>query len=143
MYFHFELLLNVQFILLSMTVVLWICFAFIVGYLGKSKKIGFGWAFVYALLLSPIVGFVIVLFSSKPMEHKYKVPHEDAKKFEAIGKTDEAILKYKETIYHLENDYKGEKLSKGDHKQRLKMIDQIKAKISELEGQDSDAKSSE
>ena len=48
--------------LLSMPVVLWICFALIVGYLGKSKKIGFGWAFVYALLLSPIVGFVIVLF---------------------------------------------------------------------------------
>lgn len=120
-------------ILLSMPVVLWICFALIVGYLGKSKKIGFGWAFVYALLLSPIVGFVIVLFSSKPMEHKYKVPHEDAKKFEAIGKTDEAILKYKETIYHLENDYKEEKLSKGDDKQRLKMIDQMKEKVVQLE----------
>ena len=116
-----------------MVAVLWICFAFIVGHLGKSKKIGFGWAFVYALLLSPIVGFVIVLFSSKPMEHKYKIPHEDAKKFEAIGKTDEAILKYKETIYHLENDYKEKKLSRGDDKQRLKMIDQMKEKVVQLE----------
>jgi len=80
-----------------------------------------------------VVGFIIVVLSSKPMEHKYKVPYEDAKKFEAIGKTDEAILKYKETIYHLENDYKEEKLSKGDDKQRLKMIDQMKEKVVQLE----------
>ena len=122
-------------IILSMPFVIWVCLAFIVGYFGKSKKIGFGWAFVYALLLSPIVGFVIVLFSSKPMEHKYKVPHEDAKKFEAIGKTDEAILKYKETIYHLENDYKEEKLSKGDDKQRLKMIEQMQSKVLKLQAE--------
>ena len=84
-----------------------------------------------------VVGFIIVVLSSKPMEHKYKVPYEDAKKFEAIGKTDEAIWKYKETIYHLENDYKQEKMWKGDDrifsKQRLKMIEQMKEKVVQLE----------
>ena len=130
-------------IILSMPFVIWVCLAFIVGYFGKSKKIGFGWAFVYALLLSPLVGFVIVLFSSKPMEHQYKPHHEAAKKFEAIGKTGDAVLKYKEAAYHLENDYQNVKLSKGDDKQRLKMIDQIKEKISKLEAEISDAKSSE
>jgi hypothetical protein len=123
--------------------VAWLCLAFIVGYFGKSKNIGFGKAFFWSLILSPLVGLVIVLFSSEPMQHQYAPHYEAAKKFEAIGKTSDAVLKYKETAYHLENDYKNVKLSKGDDKQRLKMIDQIKAKISELEGQDSDAKSSE
>ena len=116
-----------------MTFVIWLCLAFIVGYFGKSKNIGFGWAFFWSLILSPLVGLVIVLFSSKPMEHHYMPHHEAAKKFEAIGKTSDAVLKYKETAYHLENDYKEEKLSKGDDKQRLKMIDQMKEKVVQLE----------
>lgn len=122
-----------------MTFVIWLCLAFIVGYFGKSKNIGFGWAFFWSLILSPLVGLVIVLFSSKPMEHHYMPHHEAAKKFEAIGKTSDAALKYKETAYHLENDYKNVKLSKSDEEQRLKMIAEIKAKISELEEKDEES----
>ena len=123
--------------------VAWLCLAFIVGYFGKGKNIGFGKAFFWSLILSPLVGLVIVLFSSEPMEHQYAPHYEAAKKFDAIGKSGDALIKYKEAAYHLENDYQNVKLSRSDNKQRLKMIDQIKAKISTLEAEDSDAKSSD
>ncbi len=34
-----------------MVFVMWI--AFVVGFVGSGRKIGFGWAFFWALLLSP------------------------------------------------------------------------------------------
>lgn len=36
-----------------MVFVMWIAFAFVVGFIGSGRKIGFGWAFFWALLLSP------------------------------------------------------------------------------------------
>jgi len=43
-------------------VLLWIVFALIVGAIGSGKTIGFGGAFLLALILSPLLGFIIVLF---------------------------------------------------------------------------------
>lgn len=37
----------------------------LVGVVGKDRKIGFGMAFFWALLLSPIIGLVIALLSDK------------------------------------------------------------------------------
>lgn len=39
--------------------------AALVGQLGKSRKIGFGWSFALSLFLSPIIGLIITLFSKK------------------------------------------------------------------------------
>lgn len=37
----------------------------LVGQLGKSRKIGFGWSFALSLFLSPIIGLIITLCSKK------------------------------------------------------------------------------
>jgi hypothetical protein len=39
--------------------------AALVGQLGKNRNIGFGWSFALSLLLSPIIGLIITLFSKK------------------------------------------------------------------------------
>jgi hypothetical protein len=47
-----------------MIILIWIILSFVVGSMGSSRKIGFGGAFIAALLLSPIIGFFIVLAST-------------------------------------------------------------------------------
>ncbi len=46
-------------------VILAIGLAALVGQLGKSRKIGFGWSFTLSLFLSPIIGLIITLASKK------------------------------------------------------------------------------
>lgn len=48
-----------------MVVFLWVLLAFGVGYLGDSRRIGFGWALLWAVLLSPLIGFAIVMTSPR------------------------------------------------------------------------------
>src|SRR5688500_13272536 len=43
-------------------VIFWLIGALIVGLIGNGKTIGFGGAFLLSLLLSPLLGFIIVLF---------------------------------------------------------------------------------
>lgn len=38
-------------------------FAVLVGILGASRKIGFGWSFVLSLLFTPLLGLIFVLIS--------------------------------------------------------------------------------
>lgn len=45
--------------------ILWIGLALLVGVVGKDRKLGFGMAFFWAILLSPIIGLVIALLSNK------------------------------------------------------------------------------
>lgn len=42
-------------------VVAWIVFAVLVSVFGRTRTIGWGWALFWSLLLSPLVGFIIVL----------------------------------------------------------------------------------
>ena len=49
--------------LLWLPVCLWILFSMFVADLGKRRTIGYGPAFILSLLLSPIIGFIIVLLS--------------------------------------------------------------------------------
>lgn len=44
---------------------IWVLLSFGVAYLGDSRRIGFGWALFWALLLSPLIGFAIVLASER------------------------------------------------------------------------------
>jgi len=46
-----------------MIIILWLLFAVLVGALGSTRKIGFGMALLWAVLLSPIIGLIIVLVS--------------------------------------------------------------------------------
>ena len=49
-------------------------FDVLVGLFGSRRNIGFGWAFILSVLLTPIVGFILVLFSEplpKNAEPKY------------------------------------------------------------------------
>ena len=49
-------------------------FDVLVVLLGSRRNIGFGWAFILSVLLTPIVGFILVLFSEplpKDAEPKY------------------------------------------------------------------------
>jgi hypothetical protein len=40
----------------------------IAHFLGKKRQIGFGWSFLFCLLLSPIFGFIITMLSRKYYE---------------------------------------------------------------------------
>lgn len=51
-----------------MIFVLWILFAFVVGFIGSGRKIGFGGAFFLSLLLSPLIGGIITLASQSKEE---------------------------------------------------------------------------
>jgi len=55
--------------------IIWIVLAVLVGLLGKSRKIGFGMAFIWSLILSPLIGLIIVLLSKDKKaiaeEHKF------------------------------------------------------------------------
>jgi len=52
-------------------VLFWLIGAVIVGAIGSGKTIGFGGAFLLSLLLSPLIGFIIVLFYPSK-EHQRK-----------------------------------------------------------------------
>jgi len=49
--------------------IMWILFALIVGLIGSGRTIGFLGAFLWSLLLSPLIGLIIV-FASKSNEQK-------------------------------------------------------------------------
>lgn len=43
----------------------WLILSFGVAYLGDSRRIGFGWALFWSLLLSPLIGFAVVMVSER------------------------------------------------------------------------------
>lgn len=47
------------------TIIFWLVLAFVVAYIGDSRRIGFGGALFWSLLLSPIVGFAITMASER------------------------------------------------------------------------------
>lgn len=50
----------------------WIALSFVAGFIGSNRKIGFGWCLFWALLLSPLVGFIIALSSEKLSDIEFK-----------------------------------------------------------------------
>lgn len=52
-------------------IIAFIFFSILVGLLGKDRKIGFGWSLVLSLLLSPIIGLIITIFSKKNSEVEF------------------------------------------------------------------------
>jgi hypothetical protein len=37
----------------------------LIALIGKKRKIGYGWGFVFCLVLSPLIGLIIILCSKK------------------------------------------------------------------------------
>lgn len=114
----------------------WICFALLVGALGKDRKIGFGSAFILSIVLSPLIGLVIVLFSSKRKPdselHRYKIHLENAKKYEFKGDNQAAINSYMDALYHLENDYSKINVKKNLEAKRRELIKSLREKVNTL-----------
>ena len=52
--------------------IMYILLCFVVGIIGKDRNIGFPVAFFISLLLSPIIGLIITLSSSKMKDEEYK-----------------------------------------------------------------------
>lgn len=50
----------------------WLIFSLVVGFIGSSRKIGFGLSFFLSLILSPLIGLIITLVSKNKEEEKYK-----------------------------------------------------------------------
>lgn len=50
----------------------WVIFSIIVGALGSGRTIGFFGAFFLSLLLSPVIGLIITLFSKNKEDEIYK-----------------------------------------------------------------------
>ncbi len=115
-------------------ILFWFILALTVGFIGKNRKIGFGMAFLWSLILSPFIGLIIVLLSkacnSYDENNKYNFYLEEGKKFEYKKNINAAIDSYMDALYHLENDYK--KLQANDESKRQKLILQIKGKVERL-----------
>jgi len=43
----------------------------IAHFLGSKRKIGFGWSFFFCIFLSPIIGLLITMLSSKDFDKIY------------------------------------------------------------------------
>ena len=61
-----------------MVIVFWLVFAVLVAMLGDKRRIGFGWALVAAVLLSPLIGLIIVLVSPSKEEDYYREQEREA-----------------------------------------------------------------
>lgn len=116
------------------TFVLWLGLALLIGVLGKERKIGFGGAFFWAVLLSPIIGLVITLLSkpkeSESVKHRYRGFLEQAQKAEYKNDIEKAIDNYKDALYHLEHDYPN--LQKKDEQRRVEKVLELKSKVDRL-----------
>ena len=56
--------------------ILWIVLAALVGWFGFDTRFGFFFAFILALLLGPLIGFLIVLFYPSPPTEKEQAINE-------------------------------------------------------------------
>lgn len=76
-----------------MIFIIWISLSIIIGIAGINRKIGGAGAFFLSLLLSPIIGFIVVMVSDKknhinssnPLLVVYKDGNDKPKRFKEIG----------------------------------------------------------
>ena len=52
----------------------------LVGMLGASRRIGFGWSFVISLLTTPLIGLIVVLLSDQ-------LPQGEPRRWGCVGTT--------------------------------------------------------
>ena len=78
--------------------VLWLGLALLVGVVGKDRKIGFGLAFLWAILLSPLIGLVIALLSDKKQEEIPYIPTSSSSGNQKVDYKQDFNLKRNESI---------------------------------------------
>ena len=78
----------------------WLIFAFIVGFIGSDRKIGFWGAFFWSVLLSPLIGLIITLVSESNAAAKEREETKNLIKTqnEMIRQQTEALKKFKTQI---------------------------------------------
>ena len=116
----------------------WILFSVLIGLLGQNRKIGFWGAFLFSLILSPIIGLLITIFSnsaqSESEKHVFKKYIEKAAKAKNKEDYKSAHDNYLDAIYHLEHDYKAPNKSRKDLIISLKKkVNSLKDKMKEIE----------
>ncbi len=108
----------------------WVIFSVLIGFLGQNKKVGFMGAFLFSLLLSPLIGLIIILVSdraqSESEKHPYKKYLEKAAKSKNKEDFKSAHDNYLDAIYHLEHDYRI------PSKSRMDLIISLKKKVTNL-----------
>lgn len=52
-------------------ILIYIPLCIIIGYAGSDRKIGFGFAFLSSLLLTPLIGFIITILSPNKAQTEY------------------------------------------------------------------------
>ena len=88
----------------------WLFAAFVIGFMGSNKKIGYWGTFFLTFLFSPIVGIIVALVSPPSVGSKLKIKYlsykddiEKAKMAENRDDKDEALRYYKDALYRIEN----------------------------------------
>ncbi|GEQ85119.1 hypothetical protein ULMS_06270 [Patiriisocius marinistellae] len=81
--------------------IIWIGVSLVVGLIGKEKSLGFLGYFLISLFLSPLIGFIVYLFSSENNKKipEYLISFKKAKMSENRGDINEAIKLYKDVIF--------------------------------------------
>lgn len=54
-------------------IIVWVLMALVVAWLGDDRVIGFGWSLVASLLLSPFIGFIIVVCSQSKKQRELEL----------------------------------------------------------------------
>tara|TARA_R110002167_G_scaffold82618_1_gene225376 strand:- start:4126 stop:4506 length:381 start_codon:yes stop_codon:yes gene_type:complete len=88
----------------------WLFAAFVIGFMGSNKKIGYWGTFFLTFLFSPIVGIIVALVSPPSVSSKLKIKYlsykddiEKAKMAENRDDKVEALRYYKDALYRIEN----------------------------------------
>jgi hypothetical protein len=113
--------------------VIWIILAFIVASFGKNTNLGYGGTLLISLIFSPVIGLIVAAVSGKPQpkkEEPYKIAMAEADKLEYKGRNAEAIDKYMDAMYHLENDYPNVK-GKMEENRRI-LLERLSRKVESL-----------
>lgn len=120
-----------------MWVFIWIILAVVCAMIGNDRKIGGAAGFFIALLLSPIVGFIVVLLSEpkksvKQQGNKWEALIEEAEIEKYKGNIDKAIDKYKEAQYYLQKRIDAIS-DKGTQWKYIERLDGLKMIVKKLE----------
>jgi len=84
----------------------WLIFSAIVGAIGSGRKIGFGLSFIASLILSPLIGLIITLFSesNSSVQHKEHTRTLMEQQNEMLRKQGELIKKMQDPNYLTEEE---------------------------------------
>ena len=87
-----------------MIIFFYLCFALIVGAIGSNRMIGFGLALMWALVLSPIIGLIIVLFSEKKSDVRmYELQKSQLRNAATTGARNMTVSERLEELKQLRN----------------------------------------